>query len=93
MKQTLMDAAAEARLSELEARVAALESAPKRGRKPKQEEAPVEEPVAEEPVVEEPTPVEEPVAEEPAVEEPVAEEVVAAEQGQPVPQPEEPVAE
>lgn len=70
MKQTLMDAAAEARLSELEARVAALESAPKRGRKPK-EEAPVEEPVAEEPVVEEPA-VEEPATEE-APAEPVAE--------------------
>ena len=70
MKQTLMDAAAEARLSELEARVAALESAPRRGRKPK-EEAPVEEaPVA----AEDPAPVEEPTVEEPTVEEPVAEE-------------------
>lgn len=69
MKQTLMDAAAEARLSELEARVAALENAPKRGRRPKQEEAPVEEPVAEEPVVEEPAP-EEPVAEPEGAEDP-----------------------
>lgn len=65
MKQTLMDAAAEARLSELEARVAALESAPKRGRKPK-EETPV--------AAEDPAPVEEPAVEEPTVEEPVAEE-------------------
>ena len=48
-KQTLMDAAAEARLSALEARIEALESAPKRGRKPKQEEVPAEEPAAEEP--------------------------------------------
>lgn len=78
MKQTLMDAAAEARLSELEARVAALESAPKRGRKPK-EETPV--------AVEDPAPVEEPVAEEPAVEEPATEEVPTEEA------PAEPVAE
>lgn len=65
MKQTLMDAAAEARLSALEARVAALESVPKRGRKPKAEDTPVaEEPTVEKPVVEEgeegqPVPVEE----------------------------------
>lgn len=70
MKQTLMDAAAEARLSELEARVAALESAPKRGRKPK-EEAPV--------AAEDPAPVEEPAVEEPTVEEPTVEEPVAEE--------------
>ena len=37
-KQTLMDAAAEARLSALEARIEALENAPKRTRKPKAEE-------------------------------------------------------
>lgn len=71
MKQTLMDAAAEARLSELEARVAALESAPKRGRKPKAEETPV--------AAEDPAPVEEPTVEEPTVEEPVVEEPVAEE--------------
>jgi hypothetical protein len=80
-KQTLMDAAAEARLSALEDRVAALENAPKRGRRPKQEEAPVEEPVAEEPVVEEPVAEEEPTAEEPvAEEEPAAEEPAPVEE-------------
>lgn len=50
-KSTLMDAAAEARISELEARVAALE-AKKRGRKPV-EEVPEEPVAAEEPAVEE----------------------------------------
>lgn len=70
MKQTLMDAAAEARLSDLETRVAALEARPRRGRKPT-EEAPVEEPTpAEEPVVETPASPEtdgEPEVEDPGV--------------------------